>query len=126
MANALLERDVDDVGQFGLGAWSVSGPGCQSFVGRCIQGENAGVLAQDLLVPGLAARAVVTPGKPQQNAYVERFNRTVRYESLSQHDWDDLARVQDFATEWMWQHNHERPNMGLGGVAPKQRPMAAA
>lgn len=81
-------------------------------------GENAGVPAQDLLVSGLVARAVVTPGRPQQNAYVERFDRTVRYEWLSPYDWDDLARVQDFATEWMRQYNHE--------VAPKQRLMAAA
>jgi putative transposase len=29
-------------------------------------------------------------GKPQQNAYVERFNRTVRYEWLSQYCWEDL------------------------------------
>jgi putative transposase len=34
--------------------------------------------------------------------------------------------IQQFATEWMWQYNHERPNMGLGGVTPKQRLMAAA
>jgi len=31
-----------------------------------------------------------------------------------------------FATGWMWQYNHERPNMGLGGVTPKQRLMAEA
>jgi putative transposase len=68
----------------------------------------------------------IQPGKPQQNAYVKRFNRTVRYEWLSQYYRDDLAHVQQFATEWMWQYNHERPNMGLGGVTPKQRLMAAA
>ncbi len=62
---------------------------------------------------GLAARHRVQPGKPQQNAYAERFNRTVRYEWLSQYYWDDLAHVQQFATEWMWQYNHERPNMVL-------------
>ncbi|WP_396902166.1 integrase core domain-containing protein [Burkholderia anthina] len=31
------------------------------------------------------------PGKPQQNAYVERFNRTVRYECLSLYHWQDLT-----------------------------------
>jgi transposase InsO family protein len=28
----------------------------------------------------------IQPGKPQQNAYVERFNRTVRYEWLAQYE----------------------------------------
>ncbi|WP_425485938.1 integrase core domain-containing protein [Achromobacter pestifer] len=27
-------------------------------------------------------------GKPQQNAYVERFNRTARYEWQFQHHWE--------------------------------------
>ncbi|WP_374992536.1 integrase core domain-containing protein [Paraburkholderia sp. SARCC-3016] len=29
----------------------------------------------------------IQPGEPQQNAYVERFNRTVQHERLSQNDW---------------------------------------
>lgn len=33
----------------------------------------------------------IQPGNPQQNAYVERFNRTVRYEWLSQYYWHDLC-----------------------------------
>jgi putative transposase len=63
----------------------------------------------------------IQPGKPQQNAYVERFNRTVRYEWLAQYHFEDLAEVQDFATRWMWSYNHEQPNMALGGITPKQR-----
>ena len=38
-------------------------------------------------------------GKPQQNAYVERFNRTVRYEWLSQHYWKNINEVQELATQ---------------------------
>lgn len=68
----------------------------------------------------------IQPGKPQQNAYVERFNRTVRYEWLSQYHWDTLDHVQQAATEWMWSYNHERPNMALGGFTPKQRLAMAA
>jgi putative transposase len=63
----------------------------------------------------------IQPGNPQQNAYVERYNRTVRYEWLSQYLFDRLEEVQDFATRWLWQYNHERPNMGLGGITPKQK-----
>jgi len=35
------------------------------------------------------------PGKPQQNAYVERYNRTVRHEWLDQHLFESI----DHATE---------------------------
>ena len=62
----------------------------------------------------------IQPGKPQQNAFVERFNRTVRYEWLSQHYWTDPEQVRLFATRWMYQYNHERPHMALGGMTPIQ------
>lgn len=68
----------------------------------------------------------IQPGKPQQNAYIERFNRTVRYEWLAQHCFDVISEVQDFATRWIWNYNHERPNMALGGITPKQRLAMAA
>ena len=63
----------------------------------------------------------IQPGKPQQNAYVERFNRTVRYEWLSQHYCESINEVQEFATQWMFKYNHQRPNMAFGGITPKQR-----
>ncbi len=63
----------------------------------------------------------IQPGKPQQNTYVERFNRTVRYEWLSQHYWQSIDEVQEFATRWMYKYNNQRPNMALGGITPKQR-----
>ena len=68
----------------------------------------------------------IQPGNPQQNAYVERFNRTVRYEWLSQYHWADLDEVQLHATQWMWKYNHDRPYMAFGGITPKQRLVMAA
>ena len=44
---------------------------------------------------------------------MERFNRTVRYERLSQYHWSDLDEVREFVTPWMWRYNHERPNMAM-------------
>jgi putative transposase len=66
------------------------------------------------------------PGNPQQNAYVERYNRTVRYDWLAQYLFDTLEEVQEYATQWLWTYNHERPNMALGGITPKQKLALAA
>ena len=68
----------------------------------------------------------IQPGKPQQNAYVERFNRTVRYDWLSQTLFGSIEEVQDAATRWLWTYNNERPNMGLGGITPRQKLAMAA
>jgi len=63
----------------------------------------------------------IQPGKPQQNAYIERYNRTVRNEWLSRHLFEAIDQVQAFATQWLWQYNHQRPNMGNGGLTPMQK-----
>ena len=63
----------------------------------------------------------IQPGKPQQNAYVARYNRTIRYDWLNQYLFSSVAEVQDYATRWLWGYNHERPNMALGGITLKQK-----
>jgi putative transposase len=68
----------------------------------------------------------IQPGKPQQNAYVERYNRTVRHEWLDQHIIESIEEAQDYATQWLWTYNNERPNMGIGGITPAQKLKLAA
>ena len=63
----------------------------------------------------------IQPGKPQQNAYVERYNRTVRYDWLAQNLFDNIEDVQEQATRWLWLYNNERPNTAIGGITPKQK-----
>lgn len=63
----------------------------------------------------------IQQGKPQQNAYVERYNRTVRYDWLSQWLFDSIADVQESATRWLWTYNNEHPNMALGGITPMMK-----
>jgi putative transposase len=61
----------------------------------------------------------IQPGKPTQNAYVERFNRTVRHEWLDLHHFETVAQAQELATQWLWIYNNERPNTAIGGIPPK-------
>lgn len=68
----------------------------------------------------------IQPGKPQQNAYIERYNRTVRYAWLSQYLFETIDEVRDFSTRWLWSYNNERPNMALGGITPMQKLALAA
>ena len=68
----------------------------------------------------------IQPGKPQQNAYVERYNRTVHYDWLSQTLFESIAEVQESGTRWLWTYNNERPNMAIGGITPIQRLAMAA
>jgi putative transposase len=63
----------------------------------------------------------IQPGKPQQNAYIERYNRTVRYDWRAHYLFDSIEQVQAFATRWLWTYNNERPNMALGGITPRQK-----
>jgi len=63
----------------------------------------------------------IQPGKPQQNAYIERYNRTVRYDWLAHHLFESVEEVQEYATRWLWVYNNERPNTAIGGITPKQK-----
>ena len=67
----------------------------------------------------------IQPGKPTQNAYVERFNRTVRHEWLDLHEFETVEQAQRLATQWLWTYNNERPNTAVGGIPPATVPLAA-
>lgn len=62
----------------------------------------------------------IQPGKPTQNAYIERYNRTVRHEWLDMHAFESVDQAQHLATEWLWLYNNERPNTAIGGVPPRR------
>ena len=43
----------------------------------------------------------IQPGKPQQKAYIERYNRTVGHEWLDQNIFETITEAQGQATEWL-------------------------
>jgi len=63
----------------------------------------------------------IQPGKPQQNAYIERYNRTVRHEWLDMHIFNSITEAQETATTWLWTNNNDRPNSAIGGITPAMK-----
>jgi transposase InsO family protein len=60
----------------------------------------------------------IQPGKPDQNAYIERFNRTYREEVPSAYLFDSLEEVRKIATEWLKRYNEITPHDALGSLPP--------
>lgn len=64
--------------------------------------------------------AYIEPGKPAQNGYIERFNRTFREAVLDAYLFSSIQEVRDIAEEWLEDYNAIRPHEALGGLPPYQ------
>lgn len=64
--------------------------------------------------------AFIQPGKPTQNSYVERFNRTYRDEILNMYAFKTLNEVREITENWIKEYNEERPHDSLGDLTPSE------
>jgi len=62
----------------------------------------------------------IQPGKPDQNALIERFSRSYRNEVLSAHLFESIADVQAITDDWLRRYNAIRPHDALGSLPPER------
>lgn len=88
-----------------------------------LRADNGPEFVAAVLVAWCEAHGVelhhIAPGKPNQNAFIERFNRTYRTEVLDAWVFTALAEVRQVTEEWLEIYNTERPHRSLGRVPPR-------
>ena len=62
----------------------------------------------------------IDPGKPQQNAFIESFNGSLRDELLNEELFDSLADARRKLAMWRYDYNNVRPHSSLQNRTPAQ------
>ena len=62
----------------------------------------------------------IQPGKPVQNAFIERKNGSMRKELLDAYLFFTLDEVRMLAEKWRMDNNQLRPRAALGFVPPAE------
>jgi putative transposase len=82
--------------------------------------ELISVLLADWAEKNGVALEFIQPGKPTQNSYIERFNKTYRQEVLDFYLFKSLSEVKEITENWLRQYNEERPHESLGDLTPAE------
>ncbi|UWQ16079.1 IS3 family transposase (plasmid) [Aliiroseovarius sp. M344] len=62
----------------------------------------------------------IDPGKPQQNAFIESFNGSLRDELLNEEIFDTLDDARRKLALWRYDYNQVRPHSSLGNQTPAE------
>jgi len=79
------------------------------FIAKAFEGfcENSGI-----------DHVRIQKGKPTQNGYIERFNRTYREDVLDMNIFENLNQVREKTEEFILDYNNNHPHESLGNLSP--------
>ena len=81
------------------------------FIAKAFEGfcENSGI-----------THLSIQKGKPMQNGFIERFNRTYREDVLDATIFENLNQVREVTELWMRDYNENHPHSSLANMSPKE------
>lgn len=62
----------------------------------------------------------IEPGKPTQNAYIERFNKTYRRDILNAYLFENITEVKTLTEQWIEDYNTNHPHKSLHYKTPAE------
>jgi putative transposase len=62
----------------------------------------------------------IQKGKPQQNAIIERFNRTYRQDVLDANLFRNIENAVEITNTWVQEYNNDRPHQSLNYKTPAE------
>lgn len=62
----------------------------------------------------------VQKGRPMQNGYIERFNRTYREDVLDMNIFENISQVRQKTEEFLEDYNNQHPHDSLGNMTPNE------
>ncbi len=62
----------------------------------------------------------IQPGKPMQNGFIERLNRTFREDVLDAYQFDTLEELRILSDEWQYKYNYYHPHKSLKRKTPAE------
>ena len=89
---------------------------------EAIRCDNGPEFTSEVFIDWCRAREIdiryIQPGKPDQNAFIERFNKSYRDEVLDVYMFHSITEVQEVTDGWVERYNEIRPHDSLGSLPP--------